>query len=66
MLQNRVSFLVPLQSLPPLAGVGLLQLRTRACVPLPQVLEHGAQSDHTESPPSTAVNFSICNVVNHN
>lgn len=52
--QVLVSLLLPTQSLPPKAGRGLVHDRTRCCVPVPHVLEHGSQSRHSLHSPSTA------------
>lgn len=48
-----VSRLSPTQSLPPNAGRGLVHVRTRCCVPVPHVLEHGSQSFQSLHSPST-------------
>lgn len=55
--QDLVSRPRPMQSLPPKAGRGFVHERSRSCVPVPQVTEHGVQGFHWLHSPST-VNYS--------
>ena len=45
----------PIQSKPPLAGVGVSQTRVRYWVPSSHVAEHAAQSPHKLYPPLTEI-----------
>ena len=47
----------PRQSLPPFAGLGLSQDRSRSFFPVPQVLVHDDQGDHLDQRPSTIPNI---------
>ena len=38
---------------PPFVGKGLLHVLERACVPVPQVLEHELHDPHADQAPST-------------
>ena len=52
-LQNWDWELCPWQSIPPLAGEGLVQVRVRVCTPLPQVRLHPPQRPQFDQPPLT-------------
>ena len=52
-LQLFVSMATPLQGLPPFAGVGCVQSRTRFCNPSPHVFEQGSHLDQEDQLPST-------------
>ena len=43
----------PWQSSPPPIGVGLVQVLSRCCQPLPQDTEHAVHLDHDDHPPFT-------------
>lgn len=47
------SLLLPWQSSPPYCGLGYVQVRLRAWVPLPQLWEHPPHGCHCDHPPST-------------
>lgn len=52
-LHDLDSRLTPGQSFPPKAGRGSVHVRTRCCVPVPHVVEHGSQSFQSLHSPST-------------
>ncbi len=52
-LQDWDCELFPWQSAPPMAGGGLVQVRVRVCVPLPQVRVQLPQAPQLDQPPST-------------
>ena len=56
-LQSRISVESPLQSRPPNAGIGLVQLRCLCDNPVPQVVLHGDQLLHEDQPPFTGRNL---------
>ena len=52
-LQVLESLLLPVQSLPPCRGAGLLHSRYLVCSPPSQTLEHNVHSVHSDHSPST-------------
>ena len=52
-LHDRFSEFFPGHLRPPCRGNGLLHVRERICVPLPQDKVHNENDDHEDQPPST-------------
>ena len=52
-LHDLISRWTPMQSFPPNDGRGSEHVRTRCCIPVPHVFEHGSQSFQVLHSPST-------------
>lgn len=59
-LQSVSSLAPPGQSSPPLAGLGLVQVRDRDCLPPPHDTEHRPYPDHELHAPSTVTKIPVC------